>query len=452
MCASSTNSNSDQSRMHPALIPDDVSSDVSARDYPASLSNINSTEGDHLLSEDQGLSTTLQAGEIRRKRKVDDISSVNVIPRTPRSSKLSKAESISSNAMESTQQMSALQRMMTMEEANRAETNDYRALEDLDPCFHKQVWRERVAQWCYDVLDYLEESRDVAAVAMNIIDRYLAVLKKESSTSLEIGEFDYEVISFTALFLAIRVSGSNKELEISELLKLSSRSGAPQVKHIVSAGSSMLEKLSWNRQLLTPNSFLRELFSLLMSQHEKEDASKAVSRESLSKLVDFASYLVEISVCDIYFSVVAPSKIAFGALALAMMCNSELFSTGCRHEEFLSRFFQSVYDQTSMNIECPQMNSILSRLLHVYNQSQDAAVQNIEIESFQLEGSANDGTYDTGAPHIIVDEEEDSSVTNPRMVPSNKSDRLIDLNASGLRVNTNTKKTRPVSPLPPGIR
>ena len=109
MCTSSTKSNSDQSDMHPTLILDDVSSEASAIDCRTLSSNINSTPGDNLLSEDQSLSTTLQAGEIRRKRKVDDISSVNVISRTHRSSKLSKAGSISSNAMESTQQIPWIQ-------------------------------------------------------------------------------------------------------------------------------------------------------------------------------------------------------------------------------------------------------------------------------------------------------------------------------------------------------
>lgn len=449
--------------MHPTVIPEDVTNEMSERGCPKLPSNPLSKEGDSPFPEEQGLRTSLETNEVWRKRKVCDMSSVHDISGKQTRPKSNKAESVSSgipshaysNAMESTQALSALQRMMQMEEVNRSETNDHRALEDFDKCFHKQVWRERVAQWCYDVLDYLEESRDVAAVAMNIIDRYLAVLKKESteSPSLEIGEFDYEVISFTALFLSIRVSGSNKELEISELLKLSSRSGAPQVTHIISAGNSMLEKLTWNRQLLTPNSFLREFVALLMNQIEREDGNEAIGHENLSQLVEFASYLVEISVCDIYFCAVAPSKIAFGALTLAMMNNSEFFSTGCVHQGFLSRFLESVYEQTSMNIECPQINSILSRLLHVYNHSQEATEQNIESDTFQLEGSANDDTCETNALHIIVDDEGDSNVTNRRIVDTTDSEHLINLNGtSGLRVNTSMKNTRPVSPLPHGFR
>ena len=352
--------------------------------------------------------------------------------------------------MDSTQHLSRLHSMIAVERNNRSATNDHRALQDTDPSFHKQGWRERVAQWCYDVLDYLEESRDVASVAMNIIDRYLAVLSKESSSSLIVGEFDYEVISFTALFLAIRVSGSNKELEISELLELSSSSGAPQARHILSAGNSMLEKLSWDHQILTPNAFLMELVGLLIIQHNKEsNANERMTRERVSKLVDFASSLTEVSVRGIYFSAVAPSEIAFGALALAMTCNPDLFATDCQHQGFFSRFFQTVHEQTSMDIECPHMNSIISRLLNVYNQSQEAASENIGRETVLWERLANNITAHTNLPHFIMDEVEATSITADGSFSSNnKSEQLIVLHKDGHRVHTITNISRPVSPLP----
>eukprot|EP00535_Pseudo-nitzschia_heimii_P006157 CAMPEP_0197185630 /NCGR_PEP_ID=MMETSP1423-20130617/12328_1 /TAXON_ID=476441 /ORGANISM="Pseudo-nitzschia heimii, Strain UNC1101" /LENGTH=381 /DNA_ID=CAMNT_0042636745 /DNA_START=321 /DNA_END=1466 /DNA_ORIENTATION=+ len=343
----------------------------------------------------------------------------------------------------SARHLSRLRRMINVEVTNRSGSSDQKALSNSDPKFHKQVWRERVAQWCYDVLDYLEEPRDIAAVAMNIIDRYLAVLSTESSptTPVIIGEFDYEVISFTALFLAIRVSGSNKELEISELLQMSSNPGVPEPRHIVSAGNSMLAKLCWNNQILTPNSFLRELVALLVAEHENEEV-RLMNGDTLSNLIDFASYLVEVSVCDVYFSSVAPSKVAFGALALAMMCNSGLSSANSRFKGFLSHFFEIVQEQTSMNIDCPEMNSILSQLFHVYNQSQEAVVKNIGWESIHWERTMNIGIYPGTLPHIIYDEESHSP--DRWRCSSKKSEELVDHNICH---HVNTNEGRPVSPL-----
>jgi len=467
MCDTNTSLYSEQHCTRPILIPYDTSGGGIRPGYPTSFSNQNVECENLRLSDDQGLSTTVPTENSRRKRKVCDTVSSCRISQTPPTYKSTTPMSVSSDVsssyshihshtMSSTQLLPALRRMMDVEETNRSVTNDHRALEDVDPSFHKQVWRERVAQWCYDVLDYLEESRDVAAVAMNIIDRYLAVLSKESTltTSLVIGEFDYEVISFTALFLAIRVSGTNKELEISELLQLSSSSEVPQARHIVSAGNSMLEKLSWNHQILTPNSFLRELVTLLMIEHDEKESSaiEGITCQSVSEIAEFASYLVEVSVCDIHFSAVAPSKIAFGALALAMMRNLDLFSTGCRHKGFLSHFFQIVHEQTSMNIECPQMNSIVSCLLHVYNQSQEAVAENVGREKMQWERLGNNGANHTTLPRIIVDEAEEPKSIDGRMFTNHKSERLSALNSNGHHVNTNTNQIRPVSPLPHGFR
>jgi len=346
--------------------------------------------------------------------------------------------------------------MLVAERINRSTTNDHRALQDTKPSFHNHVWRERVAQWCFDVVDYLEESRDVASVAMNIIDRYIAVLSENndssSSATVVIEEFDYEVISFTALFLAIRVSGSNKELEISQLLELSSSPGAPQAKHILSAGNSMLQKLSLDHQILTPNSFLHELVGLLVIQHSEDANGNKASGEKLSQFVDFASYLVEVSVCDIYFSAVAPSEIAFGALALAMTYNQDLFAIGCGHQVSFSRFFRTIREQTSMDIESPQMNSILSRLLHVYNQSQEAACESfgMESETVQWDRSHNNITAHTTLPHIIADESEtDTTAAGGRLSSNTQSEQAIILGNNDHRVNTDTNKIfRPVSPLP----
>lgn len=444
MCASSIDLGTGQSQLeHPTLIPDDIARESSEKRDP-------------LPPNDQGLNSSVEVGNGQRKRKVREISSVCDPSRTASTSKPPTPSSeLHSHTMSSKDHLSTLCKMMDTEEKNRSQMNDYRALQDLDPCFHKQAWRERVAQWCYDVLDYLEESRDVAAVAMNIIDRYVAVLNEESSLSksVEIGEFDYEVISFTALFLAIRVSGQNKELEISELLELRSCTGALQVRHIVSAGNSMLQKLSWNHQLLTPSSFLRELIALLMNLNQKEQAGKAIAHESLSNLVEFASYLVEISVCDIFFSSLAPSKIAFGALALGMMSSSDSFPCGQLSNEFLSRFFECVNEQTSMNIECPQMNSIISRLLHVYNESQEAAAaQNAENETLQWERSADYGAYQTSLPHVIEDSVEEPHITTERSSSRSGSECLGTLNDGTLHDEKQCKKTRPVSPLPQSLR
>jgi len=448
MGVSDANESPEHIRSKPILIPDDIPSGGNTR-YDSNLTPNASLEFENpLVIAFEGLSTNHSNAASSQTESVSQQS-------TPTSCIHNRSSSFlhtHSETMNSTRRLSTVQRMMDLESAIRSVANDYRALEEADLTFHKQAWRERVAQWCYDVLDYLEESRDVASVAMNIIDRYLAVLSKESlPTPLVIGEFDYEVISFTALFLAIRVSGSNKELEISSLLNLSSSTEAPQVRHIVSAGNIMLKKLSWNHQILTPKSFLRELVGLLMIQDCKNESNttETMSDESVSKLFDFASYLVEVSVCDIYFSSIAPSKVAFGALTLATMCHSDLLSSGCGHKQCLTRFLHIVNKQTSLNIECPHMNAIIGRLLNVYNQSQEAVAGNVERKIIQGEGLSENNSYNTNLPHIIVDEGDTSNTIDEDILLDQNEDHLPRLN--GDEDSVNMKQSRPVSPYPPGF-
>mmetsp|Transcript_107878 Transcript_107878/g.220205 ORF Transcript_107878/g.220205 Transcript_107878/m.220205 type:complete len:470 (-) Transcript_107878:644-2053(-) len=444
--------------VEPILVPDDMSGGSSRTECSTSWSS-KAHSGRSILSDEQRSSTASRIEISHRKRKDGSMETLCFVNQSLSTSK-SKPQVDSSpeghlscnkvdpKTRDFKRHISVLQNMMDVERTNRTETNDYRALQSIDTSFHKQLWRERVAQWCYDVLDYIDESRDVASVAMNIIDRYLVILSQESSAALGIGEFDYEVISFTALFLAIRVSGSNKELEISELLQLSSNTGVPEARHIVSAGNSMLEKLSWDHQILSPNSFLKELVEFLVIQYNAEiGINETKTGGNISNLVDFASYLVEVSVCDIYFSAVAPSKIAFAALALAMICNSDLLPTSYPQQRFLSNFFQIVHEHTFMDIECPQMNAILSRLLHVYNQSQEAVLEDSGMETFEwdsLGGNNHDSL--TVLPHVIADESEGNASSDVRFL-TNELEGHAFLHDNGHHVNTNTNQTRPVSPL-----
>lgn len=290
------------------------------------------------------------------------------------------------------------------------------------------LWRERVAKWCYDVLDYLDESRDVAYVAMNLLDRYLAVLGQENGVQLDVLQpFEFEVMAFTALFLSIRVCGENKELEIPELLQLSS-SGATS-RHIMEAGHHMLEKLSWTHRILTPHAFLEEYVRLLVtaSAQQTNSSNALISKDQAASLLEFATYLMEVSVCDSYFNAVPASQVALGSLVVAMTCDESLAAS---HQGFLASFFRTLQELTSIRIESAHMKDIISRLLDVYNQSHEAASEsscspssasnkknnndNSEAASHaHIQGrisSASNGSFVTTntLPHIIVDDEEDT--------------------------------------------
>jgi hypothetical protein len=290
-------------------------------------------------------------------------------------------------------------RMMVQEERTvQASLADCSTLLQSDPAlFQNTVWREHVAQWFYDVLDYLEESRDLAFVAMNILDRYLAVLASECNCSTDhnpflLDHFEYEVLSITSLFLAVRITGSKKDLTVPEVLELSA-SGV-QIRHVLSAGNDMLEKVSWDHRIVTPHHFLKALCDHIVQSTSNVVPGTSSSSTALSQssLFDFAAYLVEVSVCDVFFAQVLPSEVALAAFATALQCDGGE-DTATRYQASFALFLQSVHHEIGIDVASPRMKSIISRLLAVYSQSQEAAVsgaRRIEHQSDDLCDEDND--------------------------------------------------------------
>jgi hypothetical protein len=298
--------------------------------------------------------------------------------------------------------------MMKEEQTSRSESDFVALSNNVDqqqqrpiPFHNNQLWRERVAQWFYDVLDYLDESRDAAYVAMNTLDRYVAVLSRDNpSVASSVQPFDFEVMAFTSLFLAIRVCGSNNtDLQVPGLLRLS-RSGA-QPRHVLAAGNDMLQKLSWNNRIVTPHSFLKVLHELLLQEWNTSQGSTTLSEEQANDLLDLASYLVEVSVCDSYFCNVPPTQVASAALTLAVLSNS----TNGALQEFLPRFFEGLRQDISFVLDSVQMKAVISKLHGVYQQSHEGA--SAAEDNFPEQVPVDRGDDETGGscPNIIFDQE-----------------------------------------------
>lgn len=216
------------------------------------------------------------------------------------------------------------------------------------------IWREKVTQWCYDVVDHLDESRDLVFVAMNILDRYSA-LYMSSSTN----ERDYETAALTALFLAVRISGG-RSLDAPDLVRMS-RLGVT-VQEIVQVGRAMTDGLSWDIKIFTPADFCNAFINLLPL------SNNICLRHSIAET---CRYLVEISVCDVSFSGVCASKIAFAALVSTV-------NTGNRfhlpEEERLSLLSQ-INELIDLDYADANISSLCARLDGIYNQSQESEQQ-----------------------------------------------------------------------------
>jgi len=233
------------------------------------------------------------------------------------------------------------------------------------------IWREKVVQWSYDVVDHLNEERRVVYIAINILDRFCA---SKASNFCKIDEKAYEIASLSSIFLAVRIAGSGNLL-ISELVSMSR--GGISTQDIISTGTAIVKELSWEDKILAPVDFVKSFLQLVPSVHRG--------------ILDSASYLTEIAVCDV---VLSHSKASFLAVAACLnVLRSDLPSA-------VPAFIKAVRDTTAIETDSNEFQVLCSRLADVYGRS---------LDSSQEQGQANidnnkiHDCFDDCGPHLIED-------------------------------------------------
>lgn len=238
--------------------------------------------------------------------------------------------------------------MLETEESVR-QKNDHRCIEfrrDDEIWAPNLVWREKVVQWCYDVADHLNEDRSVVYVAMNILDRFCAT----TVSTRQMDEKMYEIASLSSIFLAVRIAGSG-DLLLQELISMSR--GGISIQDIITTGTSIISALSWEERILTPIDFVHSIFQLLPSLNDSP-------RKQV--MLDSASYLIELAVCDVFFSHCKASSLAVAAMLNALQANL------CSE---LSNFNEVVLKATSVAATADDPTLLCARLQGIYNQSVD---------------------------------------------------------------------------------
>ena len=91
------------------------------------------------------------------------------------------------------------------------------------------VWREKICEWCYQVVDHFDFSREVVGVCMSFLDRYLSTRRVNKKI--------FQLAAMTCLYIAIKLYEPST-LKISSLIGLSR--GFFTDEHIVAMEQSIL--------------------------------------------------------------------------------------------------------------------------------------------------------------------------------------------------------------------
>jgi len=160
-----------------------------------------------------------------------------------------------------------------------------------------ELWRERICEWCFQVVDHFDIKREVVNVAMNYLDRYLA--------TCTVNRRMFQLAAMTALYLAMKLYEPEtlQSLQISSLVELGH--GYFHADHIEVMEVAMLQALTWRVRPPTPYAFCRELMQLVSSD---------ITPRACHEIGEMARFLTELSVCNYYFVTRKPSSIALASI------------------------------------------------------------------------------------------------------------------------------------------
>ncbi|KAL7579694.1 hypothetical protein ACA910_021840 [Epithemia clementina (nom. ined.)] len=224
-----------------------------------------------------------------------------------------------------------------------------------------ELWREKICEWCYQVVDHFDFQREVVSITMNYLDRYLA--RKTVSKRF------FQLAAMASLSLAVKLhtgpttSGNSSQpasnLSMSSMLSLSR--GYFTVKQMEAMEMSIMITLGWHLHPPTSLTLTKHLLFLL--------PLPGLSFEARHNIMELARFLNELSVIDYFFVPHRPSHVAVAALANTMDELSTIIPRDslCVFSELLSKL--------DLDLQDPAVLSCRHRLQLLYAQGGYAATQ-----------------------------------------------------------------------------
>ena len=169
--------------------------------------------------------------------------------------------------------------------------------------------RVQIVDWCYSVVDICQFDREIVAIAMGMVDRFLS----RPSSSGEIGYYTqdsekFQLLAMTALYISIK---TNERAAFNSSYFSIMSFGQYSVEDIEATEVKILFGLSWNICAPTSIQFANHILSLLLPHVILKETTWAI-------LLDEVKYQAEYAVRDFYFSSQRPSTVAFAAIFNAL--------------------------------------------------------------------------------------------------------------------------------------
>ena len=200
-----------------------------------------------------------------------------------------------------------------------------------------ESWRRKICEWKYQIVDYYGIDREVVAVSMNYLDRYLSITTtmKTERGGIVVDKRHFQLSAMTCLFLATKsyepstyetcnphgpAVRKRNVLRISALVELSRDYFD---KHaFIEMEQTLLFRLKWRTVPPTSVQFIQyfmELLSLSAFNTSFDELSMGVDDSGIRNVYEVARYLSELSVCVYELGCVFQHT---STVALASICSA----------------------------------------------------------------------------------------------------------------------------------
>jgi hypothetical protein len=212
--------------------------------------------------------------------------------------------------------------------------------------------REQICEWSYRVVDYFRIDREVTAVSLSYLDRFLCTCSCDRSM--------FKLAATTTLYMAVKVFHPQKLEDLGVLSDLSR--GEFDMTDVAEMEQHILQALSW--RLHPPTAVA---MSSLLLDYFLADRLLAVSDDDITEIKDTASFFAELAVCDYFFTTLPPSTVA-----LASILNS--LEGVLTYESDATRQLLDDIGAINFPMDRQELSAACNRLWELYERSEECAL------------------------------------------------------------------------------
>jgi len=223
-----------------------------------------------------------------------------------------------------------------------------------------KIWRHRVIQWFFDIVDHFDLPRDVVYVASDILNHYRNHDSIKNKTFISTSR--YQEMAIASIFLAARLRKPSK-IAMESLLLTMGKTCTVTTSRAMFVVKEVIKALDWTYPILAPSVFLKELFGMI------EDLIP--SRHRMKIALENTVYLTELAILGDLPSTSVVSKIALAALIQTM--NPKTGPADCHLKE--DQFHQMTEKlKDALNLDCSNkaIQSLCQQLEDIHAQSLDS--------------------------------------------------------------------------------